>query len=175
MWVSLVSLGLNHIDPSAHRCICRNSCMGLSQYHRAPSTRFQSIVAARGHGHDKCHLLLGDGWNVPAQWPFGAGVTLGADEATGHVPLSNQSHFVDEEVNSVRQQQGLIRMGGRYGDRIGGWKPKEKNHRINMRPQWLLYSVKMIHEIFMAIMGRIILVQWNPIRMGNCIHCLCAG
>lgn len=32
------------------------------------------------------------------------GVTLGAAEATGHVPLSDQSHFVDEDVNSVRQQ-----------------------------------------------------------------------
>lgn len=38
-------------------------------------------------------------------------MTLGADEATGHVPLSNQSHFVDEDVSNVRQRQELIRIG----------------------------------------------------------------
>lgn len=48
MRASLVSLGLNHVDPAALRHICRNSCMGLSQYHSAPSTHILSIVAARG-------------------------------------------------------------------------------------------------------------------------------
>lgn len=51
-------------------------------------------------------------------------------------------------------------------------KKKILQRRINVKPRRAsCVPSKMAHEIFMAIMGRIIPVRRNSIRMGNGIYC----